>query len=178
MVTITFESHATTIDNEAGRASGWNDVALSKAGEQQACELGKRRAGQHFDAIFCSDLQRAYKTAELAFGNIFPIIRDKRMRECDYGSMTLAPRGSMEAFREQAITKPFPGGESYQDSSRRMRAFLQDLLQKYDGKTVMVIGHRATQYGLEEHALGKPLREVVLAPWAWQPGWAYQLTQL
>jgi len=69
MITLIFESHSTTKDNEAGTAAGWYDVELSDVGMQQAKELGQRYAGQAFDAVFCSDLQRSYKTAELAFGD-------------------------------------------------------------------------------------------------------------
>jgi broad specificity phosphatase PhoE len=29
---VIFETHATTLDNEAGVCSGWNDVALSELG--------------------------------------------------------------------------------------------------------------------------------------------------
>jgi phosphoserine phosphatase len=68
MITIIFEAHGTTFDNEAHLASGHNDVALSPLGENQARELGERYKDIHFDAIFCSDLQRSYKTAEIAFG--------------------------------------------------------------------------------------------------------------
>lgn len=75
MVTIVFESHSTSLDNENHLSSGWNDVELSKLGIQQAKDLGKRRMDEKFDAIFCSDLQRSYKTAEIAFGNKFPIIQ-------------------------------------------------------------------------------------------------------
>ena len=49
MITIIFEAHATSKDNEAGLASGWNDVELSELGDRQAREMGKRYAGQHFD---------------------------------------------------------------------------------------------------------------------------------
>lgn len=73
MITIIFESHATTFDNEAHLSSGHNDVALSPLGIKQAKELGERYKNVHFDVIFCSDLQRSYKTAEIAFGNKFPI---------------------------------------------------------------------------------------------------------
>jgi broad specificity phosphatase PhoE len=178
MITIIFEAHSTTTDNEAKLASGWNDVALSPLGESQAKELGQRRAGEHFDAIFCSDLQRSYKTAELAFGDAFPIIQDARLRECNYGTMTQASKADMDAYRERALTDAFPEGESYIDTSERMKAFLQDLLANYDGKTVMIIGHRATQYGLERWVSGKDLREAVLGPWQYQPGWTYELTAL
>ena len=175
MITIIFESHATTVDNEAKLAAGWYDVALSESGKAQAKQLGERYAGQAFDAIFCSDLQRSYKTAQIAFGDKFPIVQDKRLRECNYGDMNRQPKADVEAYRARAITEPFPNGESYTDTSRRMQAFLQDLLQKYDGKTVMIIGHRATQYGLEQWINDLSLKDAVLAPWQWQPGWKYQL---
>src|SRR6266536_3028862 len=108
MITIIFESHATSLDNEARLASGWNDVALSAAGERQGKELGTRYQGQEFDAIFCSDLQRSYKTAELAFGKKFPIIKDKRLRECDYGELTQADKHVVDAEKPKRISMPFP----------------------------------------------------------------------
>ena len=56
-----------------------------------------------------------------------------------------------------------------------MKSFLQFLLHKYDRQRVLIIGHRATQYGLEYWIKGLLLKDVVLAPWAWQPGWEYKL---
>jgi broad specificity phosphatase PhoE len=178
MVTILFETHSTTVDNEAKLAAGWYDVALSDLGEQQAKQLGERRAGEHFDAIFCSDLQRSYNTATLAFGDKFPIVQDERLRECNYGSLNRTAKADVEAMREQALTVPFPEGESYEDTSRRMQSFLQDLLKDHDGKTVMIIGHRATQYGLDQWIKGMSLQSAVLAPWAWQAGWNYELSAM
>src|SRR5688572_4370196 len=100
MITIIFETHSTTVDNQAKLAAGWYDVALSELGEQQAKDLGLRRKGQHFDAIFCSDLQRSYRTAHIAFGDTFPIIQDARLRECNYGELNRAPKAEVEAMRE------------------------------------------------------------------------------
>jgi broad specificity phosphatase PhoE len=59
-----------------------------------------------------------------------------------------------------------------------MKEFLQDLLNNYDGKTVLVVGHRATQYGLDQWAKGMRLKDAVLAPWQWQPGWEYELESI
>jgi broad specificity phosphatase PhoE len=178
MVTIIFETHSTTVDNEAKLAAGWYDVALSELGETQAKQLGDRRAGEHFDAIFCSDLQRSYRTAQIAFGDKFPIIQDKRLRECNYGTLNRTPKADVEAMRRHALIVPFPEGESYEDTSERMHDFLQDLLKNYDGKTVMIVGHRATQYGLEQWVKGLSLSDSVLSPWQWQAGWKYELTHL
>jgi broad specificity phosphatase PhoE len=140
--------------------------------------MGKRYEGEHFDAIFCSDLQRSYKSAELGFGTAFPIIRDARLRECDYGDLTQHPKEEVDAQKVNRINEPFPNGESYEQTSVRMKSFLQDLLRDFDGKRVMIIGHRATQYGLEHWIKGLPLDEVIPAPWKWQPGWKYTLESL
>jgi broad specificity phosphatase PhoE/8-oxo-dGTP pyrophosphatase MutT (NUDIX family) len=174
MITIVFEPHATSTDNEVKAASGWNDVALSDLGYSQAEDMGERRADEHFDAIFCSDLQRSYRTAELAFGEQFPIIQDKRLRECDYGELTQESKVLIDSQREQHVTTPFPGGESYQQTAARMKEFLDEIAKTYDGKKILVIGHRATQYGLEHWVNHIPLETVVTAPWSWQPGWTYQ----
>lgn len=175
MVTIIFESHGTTYDNEAHIASGHSDVALSALGEQQAKELGERYLQKNIDAIFCSDLQRSYRTAEIAFASRnVPIFRDARLRECDYGKFTGHPSQEIEEARPQHIASSFPGGENYEQAAQRMKSFLEELKKNYDDKTVLVIGHRATQYGLEHLASRKTLAEIIAAPWKWQPGWHYQ----
>lgn len=179
MVTIIFESHATSLDNESHHASGWSSVDLSELGLKQAKELGERYQNENFDAIFCSDLLRSYKTGEIAFGDRgFPMIKDERLRECDYGDLTNHTSEEMEGQKADRIKEPFPNGESYEQTTARMKNFLQDLLKKYDNKKVMIIGHRATQYGLEHLILGKPLQEVITSPWKWQPGWKYELKEI
>ena len=164
-VEIIFEAHGTTHDNEAHLSSGHNDVELSPLGVQQSKEMGERYRDDHFDAIFCSDLQRAYKSAEIAFGDKFSIIKDARLRECDYGDLTRRPSDEVTPKKSKRIHEPFPNGESYEQTSERMKSFLQDLLRDYNEKRVMIIGHRATQYGLEHWIKGFPLEEIISAPW-------------
>jgi len=178
MITLIFEAHGTTFDNEAHLASGHNDVELSPLGIQQSKEMGERYKDDHFDAIFCSDLQRAYKSAEIGFGDKWPIIKDARLRECDYGDLTQHSSDEVGEEKPKRITTPFPNGESYEQTSERMRSFLEDLLKDYDGKRVMVIGHRATQYGLEHWIKRLSLEEIIHAPWKWQPGWIYEFDSI
>ena len=54
MVTIIFESHGTTFDNEQRLSSGWYDAELSPLGMEQAKQLGERRKHENFAAIFCT----------------------------------------------------------------------------------------------------------------------------
>ena len=175
MITIIFEAHSTSFDNEAHLSSGHFDVTLSPLGEKQAKELGERYEGQDFDAIFCSDLQRSYKTAEIAFRDRVPIIKDARLRECDYGDLTQHTSDKVEPIKVEHITKPFSNGESYEDCLKRMKDFLDELKKKYEGKKVMIIGHRATQYGLEYWINGVNLKTLITTPFKWQTGWIYQL---
>lgn len=175
MISIIFETHSTTFDNEAHLSSGHNDVSLSALGIIQAKELGERRKNEHFDAIFCSDLQRSYKTVEIAFGNKFPIIKDKRLRECDYGDLTQHSDEEVDKEKPKHIKIPFPNGESYEETNNRIKDFLDELKKNYDGKRIMIIGHRATQYGLDHWIEGKDLKSLVTSPFKWQPGWVYQL---
>lgn len=177
MLALYYSPHMISVDNEAGRASGHADVPLSDAGRRQARELGRHYAAIALDAVFCSDLQRAYTTAELAFAaRAIPLVRDARLRECDFGTMTQCPPDQLE--HEQHITEPYPGGESLEMVVRKVGTFLRDVVREYDGKTVAVIGHRATKYGLEYWCGDASLEEIVRAPWEWRdiPIWRYELT--
>lgn len=174
MVDTIFEAHGTTYDNEAHLSSGWNDVELSLLGIQQSREMGERYKDDHFDAIFCSDLQRAYKSAEIGFGNKWPIVKDARLRECDYGDFTQHPSEEVDIEKPKRLEVPFSNGESYKQTTDRMRLFLEDLKRDYDGKRVMIIGHRATQYGLEHLIKGVAMDELVRVKFKWQGGWGYE----
>ena len=178
MLTLLYSPHVTSVDNEARRASGHADVLLSEAGRQQAQELARHYAIEAVDAVFYSDLQRASATAHIVFaGRNLPLVPDARLREYDYGEMTRFPVAQVEAEFERRITESFPGGESLQMVVQRVGAFLRDVLQQYDGKTVVVIGHRATRYGIEYCCGNASLEEIVRTPWEWRevPIWHYAL---
>ncbi|MBI1256980.1 MAG: histidine phosphatase family protein [Chloroflexi bacterium] len=177
MLTLFYSPHATSIDNEAGRASGHADVPLSELGRQRAVSLGQGYANEALDAVFCSDLQRAYTTVEIAFsGRSLPITRDPRLRECDYGQWTQCPRDQVAL--EQHIREPYPDGESLVMVAQRVGAFLRDLLRDYEGKRIVVISHAAPKYALEYWAGDRSLEAVVATPWEWLeiPIWRYQFS--
>jgi broad specificity phosphatase PhoE len=168
---VHFETHATSLDNEAGLASGWFDTGLSPTGEEQARALGLRRRDDHLTAVFCSDLSRAFRTAEITFRDRdLPIVRDARLRECDYGALTRRPVLEIEERRAALIDTPFPDGESYRQVVERVSAWLSETTGAFAGRTVLVIGHRATWSALEHLIRKIPIRLAVTAPWEWQPG--------
>jgi len=179
MILLHFESHSTSTDNEAGLASGCFDSPLSPRGEKQARDLGRRYRKVELDVVFCSDLERSWRTAEIAFAKRGTrVVRDARLRECNFGEWARRPKPEIEAERRNRVTQPFPGGESYQQAAMRMHSFLADLRAMHDGECVLVIGHRATQCGLDHWIKAVPLETAVSAAWHWEPGWTYTFDSL
>lgn len=175
-VEIVFETHSTTEDNEAGRATGWLPGRLSATGRTQATELGARRRHDGIDVVFTSDLARAVETAELAFaGSGLPVLHDWRLRECDYGDRNGMPAAEMHLRRHEHVDVPYPGGESWRAATERVGWFVRDLLARWDGARVVVIGHIATRWGLARWVDGLALEDLVSAEFAWQPGWEHRL---
>jgi broad specificity phosphatase PhoE len=173
-VRLVYETHQWSTDNEAGIATGWLPGTLSERGRESSVELGRRRRG--VDAVVVSDLRRAVETVEIAFaGTDVPIVRDARLRECDYGDLNGAPVAEVAALRSSRVDEPFPGGESYRDVVARTASLLSWVAGSYGGCEVLLVGHSANQLALDHLLLGAPLAELVAAPFAWQEGWTYVL---
>ena len=174
---IIFESHKTTDDNENGIASGWNDVEISQKGWEQAQEMKDKYLDiKDVEAVFCSDLQRSYDTGLFVFReHKVPIIMDWRLRECNYGVLNGAAKDVVFEDRINKVTVPYQNGESYTDCINRMAEFLSELKESDQYKKIVIVGHRATQYGIEHVLLGKDIETLVTEKWEWQPGWNYTL---
>ncbi len=172
---IYFAAHSTTTDNEAGISSGWKDVGLSELGIQQSKEMGETFENIKIDLICCSDLKRAVDTVKIAFGDKYSIIIDKRLRELNYGDFNDKPSEVVEAMKIEHIEEPFLNGESYKQAVARVQDFYRELKEKYPDKTVLVVGHRTTQYGLDTLVGDKTIEECLSAPFKWQPYWEYNI---
>ncbi|MFJ4185212.1 histidine phosphatase family protein [Kitasatospora sp. NPDC089509] len=175
-VELVYETHATTIDNEAGIATGWLPGRLSELGRRQAAELGERRRAGGFAAVYTSDLHRAVETARIAFPDGRPPIhQDVRLRECDYGDLNGAPVPRIAAQRARRIDEPFPGGQSYRQVLAATDLFLHDLAARWNGRRILVIAHSANRWALDCLLTGASMEDLVEAPPAWRPGWHYTL---
>lgn len=179
-IKIIYFVHGTTTDNEKEISSGWADVELSELGVRQSIALREQTKDRKFDVVFCSDLQRAVKSAELAWGGIYQIIPDARLRECNYGKLNAAPSAIVEPMQEEeCIVNKFPEGESYEDVKARVADFLEFLKKNYDGKSVVIVGHKAPQLSLDVLITGKTWKQALAQDWrktkSWQPGWEYEL---
>lgn len=177
-IKITYFVHGTTIDNERHISSGWKDVELSELGVKQSVELKEQTKDKKFDVVFCSDLKRAHDSAKLALEGVYEIIPDARLRECNYGTLNGASSDIVEPMqKDEAITKPFPDGESYGDVKARVADFLAFLKRNYDGKHIAIVAHKAPQLSLDVLIKGKTWKQALAEDWrktkAWHPGWEY-----
>ncbi len=169
---IVFETHWSSEDNDRGIASGWNHGALSVRGRELAAQLGSRRRDDELDAVLVSDLRRAIETASIAFeGTDLPVLHDWRLRECDYGDLNGAP---VEAVRAHVtgVNDRFPGGESWAEAVSRVQGALADVVGRWAGGRVLIIGHMSAYWALENRLNGMPL-ESLGAEFAWREGWEY-----
>jgi broad specificity phosphatase PhoE len=177
-VEIVYETHSTSVDNERGVATGWLDGELSETGRENARELGVRRRDDGIAVVYASDLGRAVETVEVAFGGSgIPVRQDWRLRECNYGELNGMPTSQLREEVARRVDTSFPGGESYRDVVERVRDFLDELPPELDGARIVLIGHAATRWALQHLLEGRPLEELVGAPFEWQPGWEFVLSR-
>jgi len=178
-VKITYFVHGTAIDNEKEISSGWKDVELSELGIKQSKELPRQIGNKKFDVVFCSDLKRAVESAEISFKGKFPIKKDKRLRECNYGDYNGKSYEIVEPMQEKCITKKFPSGESYEDVKLRINDFLIFLKKNYDGKNIAIVAHKAPQLALDVLIKKMTWKQAFENDWrkrkVWQSGWEYIL---
>jgi broad specificity phosphatase PhoE len=78
-------------------------------------------------------------------------------------------------MKKEHLKGPFPNGESCEQAIARTHVFYKELKEKHSDKTVLVVGHRITRYGLDTLAGGKSIEECLSIPFKWQPYWEYNL---
>lgn len=175
-IKLTYFVHSSSVHNEQQIASGWSDPGLSERGIKQSLKLREEIKHREFDVIFCSDLKRAIDTANLVFKDIAPIIQDKRLKECNYGSYNGHSSTIVESLQNQHIASNFPEGESYNNVKIRISDFIE-YLKNCSYSTVGIVSHQAPQLAFEVLLNNKTWEQAFSDDWrktnAWQPGWEY-----
>lgn len=154
MTTILLIRHGETAWNAARRLQGHTDIPLNTEGERQAGALAAALAGERFDAIVASDLQRAHQTAAaIARHHGIEVLRDERLRERCYGAFEgllyaeIARRypEDWENWQARQVDSVPPPGERHAES---FRAFYQrsldailDWAGRHPGKSLALVAH-------------------------------------
>lgn len=157
--TILLYRHGETEANSEGIVQGQLDFSLSENGQRQARALAKKIAKEHPDlaAIYSSDLERAYKTAEETARVLqLPIHTEAGLREGRYGiaeGLNLnefltryAP--SYQALKHQYPSRKerwdhtnVPGSETNNQLLERVKKTLAHIAQNHPGEKIAVFSH-------------------------------------
>ena len=133
MTTLILARHGETDWNRDGIWQGHGDPPLNDLGRRQATELAGRLADVSIDALYSSDLKRAYETAEIvARAKGLGITADPDLREMDVGSWS--------GLTSEEIATRFPGmaghdGESREAFDERAVGALHRIAKAHEGRT-------------------------------------------
>ncbi|MBN8883297.1 2,3-bisphosphoglycerate-dependent phosphoglycerate mutase [Salana multivorans] len=122
--------HGESTANAAGLFTGVLDVPLSQHGMEEARVAAGllRETGLRFDAAFCSELARAWQTADVLaeeLPDLPPFERDWRLDERNYGGLTTLTKADVKAehgeeqflaWRRSVRTPPPPMGDELYDA--------------------------------------------------------------
>lgn len=125
-----------------GRHTGSTDVPLLPQGEAEARAMAPLLAQHTFDAVYCSPLQRARRTCELA-GLSGQAQREPDLREWDYGRYegitTAEIRQSVPGWT--VFSHPCPEGESLAQVQERCERLITRLVDQHPGGRVALFAH-------------------------------------
>ena len=162
--------HGETAWNAERRLQGHIDIALNAEGVRQAQALAGALAGQHFDAIVSSDLQRAHQTAQaLARAQVMPVHSDPALRERCFGGF----EGLLYAEIEQRFPREFaawqardadgamPSGarsaETFRQFYQRVIGAITRLAEQHRGQSLALVAHGGVLECAYRAALGLSL---------------------
>ncbi len=163
--------HGQTDWNLEGRYQGQSDVPLNATGLAQAADLAASLDGRHFDALYASDLARAYQTAQVIAARLgLPVHTDTRLREINQGEWQGRTLDEIKGIYNEGaqathvtidpVTARAPGGESVWEVSQRMAQAADDITRTYPHGAVLVVGHGLALATLFCQAENIPLSQV------------------
>jgi alpha-ribazole phosphatase len=160
--------HGQTAWNLEGRHQGQADPPLNATGWEQARALIPRVRGLGIEAIYSSDLERAYTTARVlgeALG--LPVRREPGLREINQGAWEgmLADdirrqyAAEWARRREDPLHARAPGGESVAEVAARVGEVIERIQRDHPGGNVLIVSHGLSLATILCRAKGIPLAE-------------------
>ena len=145
------------------RIYGQLDVPLSTAGQAQAEALGRRMDAMPIDAVYASDLSRAFDTASaLARPHGLPVKAVRAFREASFGhwqGQSWAEILERHGDEVRARSADFGGakmkdGESLVELAARVLPALREIVMRHQGESVIVATHGGVTRVILADALG------------------------
>jgi glucosyl-3-phosphoglycerate phosphatase len=147
VTTLLLARHGETDWNRDGRWQGLSDTRLNDRGREQARELAGQIDG--VDVVYSSDLARARETADIVAERLGLEVRlDQRLRERGFGEWEGLNSGEIEERFAEAhrLWKAGEGvgaenAEPFDKFAARIHDFLDEILERHPGESVLVISH-------------------------------------
>ena len=135
--------HGETAWNAENLVCGRTDLPLTERGMEQARLLAENAVGKGIEVIIASPLLRARQTAQAVSDAIgVPVEIDRRLIELDFGIFEGKSRKDPGfAYTRTQFPTRYPGGESAFQMAHRVYSCLEDVKQKYAGRTVLLVCH-------------------------------------
>lgn len=142
--------HGETSWNVDRRIQGHLDVPLNERGQWQARRLERAVADEGLDALYASDLVRAYETAEaVARGSGRPIVTDTGLRERCFGifegqtyrEIELVFPDESERWKRRDPDFAPPRGETLAQFYERVVATATRLAHAHLGQSIALVAH-------------------------------------
>lgn len=158
--------HGETVWNTEGRIQGHLDSPLSENGIAQAIAIGRRLAGESLDALYTSDLGRAYSTARHIARHAGGAVRvESRLRERNLGILQALTRHEADAIYPEIYKRymdrdpeyVIPGGESARQCFDRTISCFKELASIHPGQRILLVTHGGVLGNLYRHVVGIPL---------------------
>ena len=165
--------HGETAWNVDTRIQGHLDIPLNETGQWQAQQLAQALAGEAIDAIYASDLQRAYATAQaVADATGAPITPETGLRERSFGHFQGRTFAEIESempedarrWRKRDPEYVPEGGESLVMLRERIERTVFALAEKHPGEQVLMVAHG----GVLDVLYRMATRQEIQAPRTWQ----------
>lgn len=158
--------HGMTYWNNESRYQGHTDIELNPQGIAQAHAVRERLAGTKLEAIYSSDLSRAFKTAEIiAQPHGLKVSVAPGLKEINFGVWEgLTYTDLLRDYPEQLqvwLERPHdlnvPQGETFLQVRDRAVAEVQRIIHEHPTGTVVIVTHGGTIAALICGLLGQPL---------------------
>ena len=143
--------HGETAWNVDTRIQGHLDIPLNDVGQWQAQQAAAALAGESIDAVYASDLKRAYATAEaIAKVSNAPLVANEALRERSFGDFQGRTFAQIEAESPEDALRwrkrdpefvPAGGGESLSMLRTRIDAVVNQLAAKHPGGQIVLVAH-------------------------------------
>jgi broad specificity phosphatase PhoE len=141
--TILLVRHGETDWNAERRVQGHTDRPLNETGRAQARALADELADERLDAVYASDLARAYETARVvADAHSLPVETLPELRERDFGSWEgMTDEEIFERYPETRDGGSWGDAETRDELEARILPTMSRIAAQHPGGRVLVVTH-------------------------------------